>query len=360
MRNSTLKPSREMIAEASAWLIEFRTGNPGQAERDRFNAWLCASPQHIQAYFEVAAAWSELPDSDPEGRIDIQKMMRAARESGDANIIELGTRFKASGARRRFRVSLRSGAIAASVLVVLLATASYLYSQRGIYQTQIGEQRSLTLADGSTVDLNAQSKIRVRYSDRERHIDLLKGQAFFRVTKNTTRTFVVDTGSAEVRAIGTQFDVYRKLSGTIVTVLEGRVAVANARGRVQVSGSATSDSKASGVHEILLAAGEQVVVPEAIPERAALLQRPRQADVHAAIAWTQKRLVFEDTPLVDVAEEFNRYNVRRLVIRDEGLQRMGVSGLYSSTDPSALIAFLRLQPGILVTETDDEILVTRP
>jgi transmembrane sensor len=360
MRNTTLKPSREMIAEASAWLIEFRTGNPGQAERDRFNAWLRTSPQHIQAYFEVAAAWSELPDSDPEGRIDIQKMMRAARESSDANIIELGARLKASSGRRRFRVPLRSGAIAASVLVVLLATASYLYSQRSIYQTQIGEQRSLTLADGSTVDLNAQSKIRVRYSDRERHIDLLKGQALFRVAKNTTRPFVVDTGSAEVRAIGTRFDVYRKLSGTIVTVLEGRVAVANERGRVQVSGSTAPDSKASGVHEILLAAGEQVIVPEAIAERSALLQRPHQADVEAAIAWTQKRLVFEDTPLVDVAEEFNRYNVRRLVIRDERLQRMGISGLYSSTDPSALIAFLRLQPGIVVTETDDEILVTRP
>ena len=116
MRTRTMKPTREMISEASVWLIEFRTGNPTQAERDRFTAWLRTSPQHVQAYFEVAAAWSELPDADPEGRIDVQEMMRVARRSGDENVVELGARFKPREARSRSSSS-RWLAIAASVLL---------------------------------------------------------------------------------------------------------------------------------------------------------------------------------------------------------------------------------------------------
>jgi transmembrane sensor len=359
MRNSTIKPSREMISEASKWLIEFRTSDPSQAERDRFKAWLCTSPQHIQAYFEVAAAWSELPDADPEGRIDIQQMIRAARESGDANVVELGARFKSRDTRVRSH-SMKFVAIAASVLVLLFVATTYSYFQRGVYQTQTGEQRSLTLADGSTVDLNVRSKIRVRYSDHERRVELVKGQALFRVARNPARPFIVETDGTEVRAVGTQFDVYRKASGTVVTVLEGKVAVGRVSAddgeRMQATASAPPEER--GTHEILLAAGEQLTVQAAIADKG-VIAAPRPADIEAATAWTQKRLVFEDTPLIDVAEEFNRYNVRRLVIADESLGKIGVSGLYSSTDPSALIAFLSTQPSILLTESDTEIRITR-
>lgn len=360
MRNGTMKPTREMIAAASAWLIEFRTGNPTQAERDRFTAWLCSSPLHVQAYFEVAAAWSELPDTDPEGRIDIQEMMRAARHSGDANVVELGLRFKSRENRSRSNSS-RWGAIAASVLL-LLAGGSYWHTQRGLYQTQTGEQRSITLEDGSTVDLNSQSRVRVRYSDSERRIDLLQGQALFRVARNKARPFIVDTGGTQVRAVGTQFDVYRKVSATVVTVLEGRVAVERVsahddRGK-KTGGGISVGVHEHGAHETLIAAGEQLTVGTTVAEPGAM-QVPQRADVDAAIAWTQKRLVFEDTPLADVAQEFNRYNVRRLVIADRQLGTMGVSGLYSSTDPSALIEFLRSHPSIAVTESETEIVITR-
>jgi transmembrane sensor len=238
-----------------------------------------------------------------------------------------------------------------------------LYSQREVYETRTGEQRSLTLADGSTVDLNSQSRIRVRYSDDERRIELLEGQALFRVTRNPARPFIVGAGGTEVRAVGTQFDVYRKTSGTVVTVLEGKVAVgrvsADDGGEEKTSGNATVSSQGRDRHEVFLAAGEQLTVRAEMVDEG-VMQSPRLADIEAATAWTQKRLVFEDTPLIDVAEEFNRYNVRRLVIADEGLGNMGVSGLYSSTDPSALIAFLRTQPDIFVTESDTEIVITRP
>jgi transmembrane sensor len=250
-------------------------------------------------------------------------------------------------------------AIAASLLGALIAAGAYFYAQRGVYQTEIGEQRSLTLADGSTVELNAQSTIRVRYTERERHIDLLEGQALFHVAKNKARPFIVAADATRVRAVGTQFDVYRKATGTIVTVVEGRVEVASDSGGDDIAAKDHSGAAAEKP-AILLAAGEQVFLAQAgTRPTGAALQRPHRADVEAATAWTQKRLVFEDTPLAEVAEEFNRYNSRSLVIADAELRHVGISGLYSSTDPSALIAFLRTRPGIVVAETDTEIRITR-
>src|SRR5260221_5540279 len=93
------------------------------------------------------------------------------------------------------------------------------------YSTDVGERRSLTLDDGSTVDLNARSKVRIEFSKAERRVDLIEGQALFQVAKNMDRPFIVKSGEATVRAVGTQFDVDRKATGTTVTVLEGRVVV---------------------------------------------------------------------------------------------------------------------------------------
>jgi len=89
----------------------------------------------------------------------------------------------------------------------------------------VGEQRSIALADGSIIDLNARSRIRVRLSKDERDVELLQGQALFHVAKDNSRPFVVRSDTTVVRAVGTEFDVYRKKNGTVITVLEGRVVV---------------------------------------------------------------------------------------------------------------------------------------
>jgi transmembrane sensor len=79
----------------------------------------------------------------------------------------------------------------------------------------------------------------------------------------------------------------------------------------------------------------------------------------AATAWVQKRLIFEETPLGDVAEEFNRYNRRPLAIDDRDLQKLKISGVYSSTDPASLINFLRSQSSIQVIETQNQVRIIR-
>lgn len=193
---------------------------------------------------------------------------------------------------------------------------------------------------------------------RVREIDLLQGQALFHDVDDKTRPFIVRSDGTTIRAIGTQFDVYDRSDKTVVTVVEGQVTVA----RADVAGPAFSPQplpgggprlRPLGLTPVLLSAGEQVI---ATPR---LIEKPRYASVSAATAWVEKRLVFEHTPLAEVAEQFNLYSTRRLVIVDQALRPVAISGVYSSADPDVLIAFLRAQPNLLVTETQREFRVSR-
>jgi transmembrane sensor len=347
MSNATSQPGAGTVAEASAWFIEFRTGELSQSDRDRFTRWIRTSPHHIRAYLEVAESWAALPSADAQDRFDIEAMIAAARGTSD-NVIALPAR-PGSPSEKAPRKSMRALA-AAVVLCALIPLVWLAIRESSVYRTGTGEQRTLRLADGSTVELNAQSAIRVQLSAGERRVALLAGQALFKVAKDPHRPFVVDGGTARIRAVGTEFDVYRKPERTTITVVEGRVAVWQAAPLWQPRRDEPPNDESQAV---LLAAGEQLAVVSTRMKKIAAV------DVTASTAWTNKRLVFEDTPLHNVAEEFNRYNEQRLVIVDADLQRIGISGRYSSADPAALIEFLRAQPFLEIVETPEQIRVSR-
>jgi transmembrane sensor len=376
-------PERDIVAEASAWFVEFREGTLSQAVRTRFDEWLRRSPEHIQAYLEISAAWSELPTSDPERRIDVDALVARARSAPDDNLVNLrqvGSNSADADAPvplrskvHASRLARRTGgrrvlfASAAALAFIALGLGFWFASLQEVYSTGVGEERTIRLADGSTVELNALSEVRVRLSKDVRDIELRQGQALFHVAKDRARPFLVRSSTATVRAVGTQFDVYRQESGTTVTVVEGQVAVlAEGSGAVLPPDTPAPDASAaagtaspsgpareSAAPAILLSAGEQVTVT---PRQ---ISKPKKTDVAAATGWTEHRLVFESTPLSEVAREFNRYNTKKLVITDPTLRTIGISGLYSSADPESLIGFLRAQPTLLVTETASEIRVSR-
>jgi transmembrane sensor len=345
IRYSNGKTHAAVVAEASEWFIEFRAGDVNGEARSRFMEWLRRSPEHIQAYLEVSGAWSELPGSDPEGKFDIASMIARARNESDVtplSPVNPGAPPPKPAAELRAFRTLRRPVLAAAVLALLASlTALFVWidgDKVRSYSTGIGEQRTIQLMDGSTVELNARSKVEVRLSDRRRDVALIEGQALFRVAKDQQRPFVVRAGEAQVRAVGTEFDVYRKHTETVVTVVEGRVET--------YPGS-------DGAAAIVISAGEQLtVLPHSVT-------KPTRADTLAATAWVQKRLIFEETPLSEVADEFNRYNRRPLTIDDGELKRLKISGVYSSMDPASLINFLRNQNSIRVIETEDQVRVVR-
>lgn len=353
-RTSSLRP--DTMAEAAAWFVEFRAGDATPALRGRFEKWLRRSPEHIQAYLEIAAGWSELPTADPEGRIDLQELIVRARGSSDGDVVRLP---RSTSASRSTPHRARRLALVASLatITLLIGAGSWLLAQRGIYSTGTGEQRTLVLADGSTVILNALTTIRVRMSKNDREIDLLRGQAFFHDVHEPDRPFIVRSGDTAVRAVGTQFDVDRKSEGMVVTVVEGLVAVAQSPAEPYHEGRTASfmaDARHSfrDLTPVLVSAGQQVIV------LADDVRPPKRVDVAVATAWLHKQLVFDDTPLEKVAEQFNLYSTRRLVIADPDLRLVGISGVYSSADPDSLIGFLRAQPNLRVVETETEIRVS--
>jgi transmembrane sensor len=343
IRYSHGKTHAAVIAEASEWFIEFRAGDVDAAARVRFMEWLRRSPEHIQAYLEVSGVWSELPSSDPEGRFDLRELLDRARHETDVIALSPGISapppsLPAMTPQTRHLLMQRPAWAAAALTLLLCITALVLWIDVDThsYSTGIGEQRTIQLADGSTVELNARSKVRVHLTDRRRDVALLEGQALFRVAKDKQRPFVVRAGDAQVRAVGTEFDVYKKRVETVVTVVEGRVETYET--------GADTDAAA-----IVLSAGEQLtVLPHTVTQ-------PTRADTAQATAWVQKRLIFEETPLSEVAEEFNRYNRRPLSIDDAELQALKISGVYSSTDPTSLINFLRSQKSINVIETENQV-----
>ena len=350
----------DLVAQASEFFVEFRVGDGTRACRARFEKWLRASPDHVQAYLEVAAGWSELPMADPESRIDLQEMLARARSSGDDNVVRLRSSRSAEWSPST-PIRARRWAIAASLALtatVIGAGIRLLAHRDGrTYSTGIGDQRTLLLADGSTITLNALSAVRVLMTPQARRVTLLRGQANFHDVNEPDRPFIVLTGNSSIRAIGTQFDVDKEPRRTVVTVLEGQVAVARSLAWIERIGRRQLlrelSQPARNRQAVLVPAGEQVtVMAQSIPA-------PTPVDVQAVSAWMQRRLVFADTPLAEVAREFNRYGRHRLVIADPSLLTVGVSGSYSASDPDALIGFLRSQPMLQVSESGDDIRVTR-
>lgn len=369
MKAAKHKPINEQIySEASLWLVEFRSGDIDAAGRKEFHEWLRTSPEHIRAYLELAAIWNE------GHALDSQQSFADAAPGIPSNVVPLADSFPdrmANSAERggahlrsqsrgiRALARVRVLAAASLLLAALGALTGHWYSNRGVYTTGIGEQHRVTLTDGSVVQLNAESKIRVRYHNGQRDIDLLAGQALFQVAHDAARPFVVHTASSLVKAVGTQFDVYRKTTATTVTVIEGVVAllptVAEQIGSLEDDDASSTSGveRSSPPVEVLLTAGEQAIVTPRYTATKVV------RDVEDATAWTRGHLVFRGASLQDVAIEFNRYNTRRIVIRGDGLESFKVSGMFSSTDPRSLIRFLEGRPEMHVSEMADEILITQ-
>jgi transmembrane sensor len=378
--NAPSKLNDQVYQEACEWFVEFRSGDLDDAGRRRFDLWARKSPEHLAAYLEIAAIWSDGSALDPDLKWDPKTLI--AQAAADAtNVVPLTDRSRTAKAStavsntpselapdqldaqqsRPGKSSPRWFGVAASIAAVGLIVGTTIWYQNfrmPIYATTFGEQRSITLTDGSVIDINSRSKIRVRYSAQERDVDLLEGQALFQVAKNPARPFLVSTATTQVRAVGTEFDVNQKQGGTVVSVVEGRVAVQLTTDLPQVTAahqdeSGTRQPGSRGNAAIFLAAGEQVLVTTKAMHRAA------HPNIAIATSWTQRQLEFESASLSEVAEEFNRYNERQLVIEDPTLYDFHISGVFSSSDPGSLVRFLRERPGVQVTETASEIRVSK-
>jgi len=359
----------QIRAQATAWLLKFSDDEVDPKGRQEFLDWLRASPEHVRAYLRVVAFWQDAPHIRGQPPVDVAELLRLS--GAQTNVVPFDDPLLlspgADSRPKRRRIATRLLAWAASVLLFTASLSVWFYLQRGVYSTAVGEQRTVNLSDGSTVTINALSKVRIAYSPAERRVQLLKGQALFNVARNSTRPFIVQTDGTLVKAVGTQFDVYKNSAGTIVTVVEGRVVVMppmpvrvdsdnEEPGTAGIDGSSGSSGAPASIqhrlHEVFVAAGEQAIVT------AQAASKSPHVDVTAATAWTQGLLIFDHAPLSDVVREFNRQNSRALVLVGQDLPRLEISGTFPASGDERIVRFLMDRFGVKVDEDGREIRIS--
>jgi len=219
------------------------------------------------------------------------------------------------------------------------------------YSTHHGELQTYRLADNSVLHLNTDSDVTVRYSNTERLVTLASGEAAFEVTHEPGRAFRVLAGPAQVVDLGTRFDVRREDHSAVVTVVEGRVAVAPSP---TLGTSGADHTQTQPQQSVELGAGQQLSVAEG-----AWPATPVSVDAQGTTAWLHGQISFESEPLERVVAEFNRYAQKPIEIASPALRDLEISGVFSVDDSEAFIAFLRSLEGVQVDVSDRRIRVSQ-
>jgi transmembrane sensor len=367
--DSTQDKATSAIREAAAeWIVRLSATDVTPADKVSFAAWLRRSPAHVKEYLRAEVAWLALQNATRGNPTDVRTLLCddqqvnvvALRHGGKGRLAtplhpeKTGSR-RAGSPRNR---NLYIGAMAATLLLTLAIGFSPRlldWLDTHTYSTAVGEQRHLVLADGSAVELNTRSKIRVYFNKSTRDVYLAAGEAFFDVAKDPTRPFRVLSDAAVVRALGTQFDVYRQTGQTLVSVIEGRVAIekqsdsATSLRNGEAANAARSPQSPSSTKTL---SAEVVEMSAGAGARIATLGPIERGTINPqrALAWRQRRLIFENETLAAAIADFNRYNVLQLTIDDPALAAERISGIFDANKPRSLVRFLAQNGAVEATE----------
>ena len=341
---------RDLIAEQAAeFYVAHRSGDLTREQEQEFLRWLRTSPLHVAEYLSIAGIAKDL------GRIAplIDAASRGTDE--DENIVAINPSAFSSeppswrGSERDVRRKRLIWSAVASLVVVAVALAGVLTfrdADKAVrYTTARGEQRTWQLADDTIVHLNSDSSLLVDFTARRRDVSIERGQVYFEVAKDANRPFMVRAGNYTFRDIGTSFDVFRKETGTVISVVEGKVAIWKDEKNGLLPGLSTQK------HLEDLTAGDQATITQTkIVERedAKMVQKK-------AIAWLRQEIVFDGETIAAAANEFNRYNRMQIAVDDTRVAQMPISGVFHMYGVKSFARFLDALPGVQ-TQTQGDVL----
>jgi transmembrane sensor len=305
---------RTIKAEAAAWLARLHAETRDAADEAGFRAWLTESPRHARAWEEVTAAWHLVGGLGGQARVRPGQDFRPSR-----------------------RALVLSGLLA--TLLVGVAAALRLTRESHIYSTETGEQRRISLSDGSSIMLDTNTLLRVALSPERRRIELVRGRAHFDVAPDPMRPFIVQARDRLVVAIGTAFDI---------ACSDAKVAVVLVSGHVVVRPSSASSAPADEA----MSPGDRIVY------RADQIVRDRP-DLAMVTAWQSGRAIFQDEPLAEAVAEMNQYDTRPIVLADRSLDGLRISGVYRTGDTESFARSLTALLPASVEVTSDQIVLSR-
>ncbi|PPK77375.1 FecR family protein [Methylobacter tundripaludum] len=284
--------------QAIDWLVRKQSGAFAVAERQRFEQWLAADPLHRRIYEQVERAWGGLPCPQAE--------LSAARK-------------KTSRLRLLHRPLMLASAASLLFAVGLCIKEGWPLVDGSVFQTAKGELRQITLADGSLIELNSDTELAVHYSWLGRSLELVRGEALFSVAPGKWRPFEVSAGGGKLRDIGTRFDVAIGPSANRISVLEGAI---------DLSLPGTGEQRQTG-------AGQMMTY-----NAATVLSEPAAADVKNFAVWRNRKLIFRNTQLSEVAKELEHYHPVHVRLVDPSLNNLTLGGVFDNNDLERFLATL--------------------
>jgi transmembrane sensor len=369
-------PLTPISEQASHWWVVLHSEGASSADHREFGEWVARSPERVEAYLRTARLMRALKSRSVRWPgTPAEELIREAKTSPPNALRFSRVPVQDEGSRKYLPLRKHWAWAGVSTLAVAVVCAWLTLPHLQRYGTRLGEQRSILLDDGSRVTLNTASKIEVDLRRDRRVVRMIAGEALFEVAHDVTRPFDVEVRRTVVRAVGTQFDVDVRATRTTVTVLEGRVAVVersdasggsfDTRGVASAPDRHAPERRSIVTHgpnagetgsALILTAAERLVITSSGPGTP-----EHVGNLEAATSWTQRQLIFQRTPVSEVAEEFNRYNHGRILIDSEPLQRQEVTGVFQSNDPGSFMEFLSGIPGveIRITAQGDRIVTLR-
>ncbi len=323
-----LPDAKKSEAEAAEWVVRLESGEMTAADHAAFAKWRGESEQNHDAFARFSGLW---------GGLDRLEDLNAYMAPADA--------------RPPFwrRAAIVLPALAAVVLAVVAIGAvinrnmfvSAPQAFAASYQTKVGGHEVVTLPDGSKLTLNTDSRITTAFTDTERRVQLIRGEAFFEVAKDASRPFSVYAGNGVVRAVGTAFSVRLKADKLDVMVSEGRVALSTTKPQGVQLASAASPT----VME--LTAGQSAVFAS---ESVELLEHVTPAEIDRKLSWREGMLVFAGEPLSYVVNEVGRYSDVDIEVRGDGLRATPIAGYFKAGEVDGFVEALHVMAGVEVTE----------
>ena len=309
--------------EASVWIAKL-DNDLSAAEQDALQEWMAADQENKTVLLEMAALWDKMGDLSRLSDLFPEAAARPGRS----------WRF-ALAAAASVLISVLAGVWAVTTLNSDIAPAVHqaTSASKTIYETGIGEQSTVHLADGTQLVLNTNSLVEVNYTDRYRLLMLERGEIHVQVAHDKARPLSVIAGDTIVKAVGTAFSLEIASDQRIeLVVTEGKVLVGVHQ---SAPGDVPSDVQVSS--PVTVAAGEQLIL--GTPEEEITEVSPEEIEVK--LSWRQGNLIFRGESLEDAVAEIGRYTTVEFVILDDDIKKVRIAGLFKAGDVDGLLATLR-------------------